>query len=55
MRHTNEVVGSFVTAGTRIHLYTYFYKLQDRAIYTDTDLFIYIQKDDEPPLNTEIS
>jgi len=24
--------------------------LQDRAIYTDTDSVIYIQKDDEPPL-----
>ena len=47
--HTNEVVGSFVTAGARIHLYAYLDKLQDRAIYTDTDSVIYIQKNDEPP------
>ena len=50
MRHTNEVVGSFVTAGARIHLNAYLDKLQDRAIYTDTDPVIYIQKDDEPSL-----
>ena len=50
MPHTNEVVGSFVTTGARIHLYAYLYKLQERAIYTDTDSVIYIQKDDESPL-----
>ena len=50
MPHTNEVMGSFVTAGARIHLYAYLDKLQERAIYTDTVSVIYIQNDDEPPL-----
>ena len=53
--HTNEVIGSFVTAGGRIHLYAYLDKLQERALYTDTDSVIYIQNDDEPPLNAEIN
>ena len=48
--YTNEVIGSFVTAGTRIHLYAYLDKLQQRVIYTDTDSIIYIQNDDEAPL-----
>jgi hypothetical protein len=28
-RHTNEVVGAYVTAGARIHLYRYFVRLQN--------------------------
>jgi len=48
--HTNEVLGSFVTAGARIQLYAYLDQLQERAIFTNTDSIIYIQKDDEPPL-----
>ena len=50
MPHTNEVIGSFVTAGARIHLYAYLDKLQERAIYTDTDSVIYTQNDDELPV-----
>jgi hypothetical protein len=50
LRHTNEVVGAYVTAGARIHLYSYLDKLQERAIYTDTDSVIYIQPRDGPPL-----
>ena len=38
--HTNEVIGSYVTAVARIHLYAYLDKLQERAIYTDTDSVI---------------
>ena len=52
---TNEVIGSFVTAGARIHLYAYLDKLQERAIYTDTDSVINIQNEDEHPLNAEIN
>jgi hypothetical protein len=48
--HTNEVIGTYVTAGARIHLYAYLDKLQERAIYTDTDSVIFIQNDAEPPL-----
>jgi len=36
-RLTNEVIGAYVTAGARIHLYGFLDKLQGKAIYTDTD------------------
>ena len=50
LRHTNEVIGAYVTAGARIHLYAYLEKLQKRAIYCDTDTVIYIQPTAEPQL-----
>ena len=50
LRHTNEVIGAYVTAGARIHLYSYLDRLQERAIYCDTDSVIYIQPKDEPSL-----
>ena len=50
LSHTNEVIGSFVTAGARIRVNYYLDKLRERAICTDTDSVIYIQNDDEPPL-----
>jgi len=50
LRHTNEVIGPYVTAGARMHLYRYVERLGERAIYCDTDSFIYIQPRDEPGL-----
>jgi len=50
LRHTNEVIGAYVTAGARIHLYRYLDRLQVRAIYCDTDSVIYVQPKDEPSL-----
>ena len=50
LRHNNEVIGAYVTAGPRIHLYRYLDKLQERAFYCDTDSVIYIQPKDEPSL-----
>jgi hypothetical protein len=50
LRHTNEVICAFVTTGSRIHLYSYLNRLQDKAIYCDTDSVIYIQPADAPPL-----
>jgi len=50
LRHTNEVIGAYVTAGARIHLYRYLDRLQERAIYFDTDSVIYVQPKDEPSL-----
>jgi hypothetical protein len=50
LRHTNEVIGAYVTAGARIHLYSFLDRLQDKAIYTDTDSVIYVQPSDEPTL-----
>jgi len=50
LRHTNEVIGAYVTAGARIHLYRYFDLLGGEAIFCDTDSVIYIQPRDEPGL-----
>jgi len=50
LHHTNEVIGAFVTAGARIHLYSYLDRLQDKAIYCDTDSVLYIQPAGEPSL-----
>jgi len=50
LRHTNGVIGAFVTAGARIHLYSYLDRLQDKAIYCDTDSVLYIQPAGEPAL-----
>jgi len=43
LRHTNKVIGAFVTAGTRIHLYGFLDRLQEKAIYCDTDSVIFNQ------------
>jgi len=50
LRHTNEVIGAYVTGGARIHLYSYLDRSQDKAIYCDTDSVLYIQPADEPAL-----
>jgi len=50
LRHRNEVIGPYVTAGARIHLYRYLDRLGERAIYCDTDSVTYIQPRDEPKL-----
>jgi hypothetical protein len=50
LRHTSEVIGAFVTAGARIYLYGYLDRLQDKAIYCDTDSVLYIQPNDAPVL-----
>jgi len=50
LRHTNEVIGAYVTAGARIHLYRYLDRLGERAIYCDTNSVIYIKPKDEPNL-----
>jgi hypothetical protein len=50
LRHTNEVIGAYVTTGARIHLYRYLDKLQERAIYCDSDSVIYVQPSEGPQL-----
>ena len=50
LRHTNDVIGSYVTAGARLHLYSYLDKLQERALYTDTDSVVFIQPREGPAL-----
>jgi hypothetical protein len=46
LRHTNEVIASFVTAGARLHLYGYLDNLKERALYCDTDSVLYVQPTD---------
>jgi hypothetical protein len=41
LAHTNEVIGAYITAGARIHLYLD--RLQERALYCDTDSVLYVQ------------
>jgi DNA polymerase elongation subunit (family B) len=50
LRHTNEVIGAYVTAGARIHLYKYLDRIQQRVLYSDTDSVIFIQPGDQPAL-----
>jgi len=51
LRHTNEVIGAYVTARARIHLYRYLDRLRENANYCDKYSVIYIQpKGDRPPL-----
>jgi arginine repressor len=47
LRHTNEVIVAYVTAGARILLYRHLDRLQEKAIYCDTDSVIFIQPRDE--------
>jgi hypothetical protein len=42
LRYT-EVIGAYVTAGARIHLDKYLDRLQQGALYCDTDFVIFIQ------------
>lgn len=50
LRHTNELIGAYITAGVRLHLYSYLDRLQERAIYCDTDSFLYVQPRDQRAL-----
>jgi len=50
LRHSNEVIGAYVTAGARIHLYRYLDRLRENATYCNTDSVIYVQPRDEPAL-----
>ena len=50
LRHTNEVIRAYVTAGARIQLYGYLNSLQETALYCDTYSVIYIQPTAEAPL-----
>ena len=44
LRHTNEVIGAYVTASARTHLYCYLDRLGVRAIYCDTDCHLHSAK-----------
>ena len=44
------MIGAYVTAGARMHLYRYLDKLGERALYCDTDSLLYIQSEGGPRL-----
>jgi len=46
--HKNEVIAAYVIAGARIHLYRFLDRLQENAMYCDTDSVIFIQPSGEP-------
>ena len=48
--YTIEVIGAYITAGARIHLYRYLDMLRKNAKYCDTDSVIYIQQRNVPAL-----
>jgi hypothetical protein len=52
LRHTNDVLRSYVTAETRLRLYSYLETFQGRSLYCDNDSVFYVQTNDEPPLIT---
>jgi hypothetical protein len=45
LKHTNEVVGAYVTAGARLKLYTYLEALNRDVLYTDTDSIIFVSRE----------
>ena len=45
--NTNEVIGAYVPAATRIHLYSFLDRLEENAIYCDTNSVIFIQPSGE--------
>jgi hypothetical protein len=47
LSHTIEVIGAYVTAGAIIHLYSFLDRLQENAIYCDTDSVIFIHPSGE--------
>jgi hypothetical protein len=50
LRHTSDVLGSYITAGASLRPYSYLEMLQERALYCDTDSVLYVQRTDEQPL-----
>ena len=50
LRHTNAAIGANVTAGARLHLYSYLDKLQELAIYCESDSVLFVQPRDEQAL-----
>jgi hypothetical protein len=48
--NTNEVLGAYVTAGASLRLYNFLERVQEKALYCDTDAIIFVQKESEPAL-----
>jgi len=50
LKRINDVLASYVTAGARIHLYSYLNRLEEKALYCDTDSVVYVEPRVEPGL-----
>jgi hypothetical protein len=50
LRHTNEVIGAYVTTGAQLKLYSYLDTLGVRALYCDIDSVIYVEKETQARL-----
>ena len=50
LRHTTEVIGAYVTAGSSTHLCRYLDRLGGNAMYSDTESVVNIQLRVESPL-----
>ena len=48
LRHTNDAIAVYVTAGARIHLYGYIAWLREKAIFCDSDSDIFIHPRNDP-------
>jgi hypothetical protein len=47
LKHTNEVLGAYVTAGARLKLYTHLEALNRDVLYMDTDSVIFVSRDND--------
>jgi hypothetical protein len=47
LKHTNEVLGTYVTAGARLKLYTNLEALNRDVLYMDTDSVIFVSRDND--------
>ena len=46
LRHKNEVIGRYVTADARLHLYRYLDEMREKALYCDTYSVVFMQPRD---------
>ena len=50
LRHTNEVIGDYVTAAARLHFYSFLDSLQERAIHCNIESVLFVRPRDEQAL-----
>jgi hypothetical protein len=50
LKHTNEVLGAYVTASARLRLYHLLDRVGENALYCDTDSIIFVQRENRAPM-----
>ena len=48
-KNVNVAVAAYVTTEVRLKLYEYLSKLRESVLYCDTDLVVFLKKDNDPP------